>query len=572
MENNSKFFQPLANGETSENKATANSKTKNLFFAIEFSDIVFWLMKWKGVIITVTLVFSILGYLFGCATYSPTYTASASMVVNSKSSTILTDEQVINVSQIQTTRTLMPTYTEILTSDRVGTYIANKLDISLSAETIRGALSITAPDDVSVIYVKAKYRDAYTAKNIANAAMEIAPQLMADVMEIGSVNVLDYAQLPEKPEPSKTVSTVIIMFVAGFVLSSFFVILFNFITMKVKNTEDIETKTGINVFGEIPHASSRGDREKSFLFTNQANSGFAESYFMMGAVLRNNALGKKPYRLIFTSSVAGEGKTTNAINTTTVLADMGYRVLLIDLDMKKPNVARQLSVDIKHLGGTEAVIKGAPIEDNVYTTPYGFDIIPCSRPVRHTSKLLSSLRLEMFFRELDKTAYDYIIIDTAPAHIIADTSVIVKYADGLVMVIKQHFARLKIISDTIEGLKKSGANIIGAILNDVRVFNIGTGYAYKYKYGNGYGYYYAARYHGYSEAVSPVDRYIDSYAAEEIAEENREQRFRAEEAKQAERVSEKKSKNQSKLESIMKKNAPAEKTNSPATPEQKNKK
>ena len=562
MENN-KYFQPHGSGsaEPSDTKSANLSKTKNMFFAIEFSDIVFWLMKWKGVIITVTLLFSILGYIFGYATYSPTYTASASMVVNSKSSTILSADQVISVSQIQTTRTLMPTYTEILTSDRVGSYIANKLNISLNAETIKNALSITAPDDVSVIYVEAKYRDAYTAKNIANAAMEIAPQLMADVMEIGSVNVLDYAQLPEKPEPSKTVSYVIIGFIAGLVLSAFFVILFNFITMKVKNTEDIETKTGIRVFGEIPHASSKNEREKSFLFTNKANSGFAESYFMMGAILRNNALGKKPYRLIFTSSVAGEGKTTNAINTTTVLADMGYKVLLIDLDMKKPNVARQLGIRPKNMGGSEAVIKGAPIEENIYTTPYGFDIIPCVHSVRHTSKLLSSLRLQAFFRELDKTNYDYIIIDTAPAHIIADTSVIVKYADGLVMVIKQHFARLKIISDTIEGLKKSGANIIGAILNDVRVFNIGTGYAYKYKYGYGYGYYYAAKYRGRDDIISPVDHYIDSYTAEEIAEDKREQTRHDTAIKEAVKEPEepKKSKSHSKLESIIKKNTPADK-------------
>lgn len=566
MEN--KYFQPNSTGtEPSETRQTNSTKAKNMFFAIEFSDIVFWLMKWKGVIITVVLVTSLLGYVFGCATYSPAYTASASMVVNSKSSTIISADQVITTSQIQTTRALMPTYTEILTSDRVGTYIANKLNISLTAETIKNALSITAPDDVSVIYVEAKYRDAYTAKNIANAAMEIAPQLMADVMEIGSVNVLDYAKLPEDPEPSKTVSYVIISFIAGFVLSAFFVILFNFITMKVKNTEDIETKTGVKVFGEIPHASSKNEREKSFLFTNKANSGFAESYFMMGAILRNNALGKKPYRLIFTSSVAGEGKTTNSINTTTVLADMGYKVLLIDLDMKKPNVARQLGIKPKNIGGTEAVIKGAPIEDNIITTPYGFDLIPCVHSVRHTSKLLSSLRLQAFFRELEKTSYDYIIIDTAPAHIIADTSVIVKYADGLVMVIKQHFARLKVISDTIEGLKKSGANIIGSILNDVRVFNIGTGYAYKYKYGYGYGYYYAAKYHGKNDSVSAVDHYIDSYTAEEIAEENREKKRHdatvaetAKEVKLAEAPQ--KSKSHSKLESIIKKNVPEKKENS----------
>ena len=560
MDSQNKFLKPLPSDASSDTHHTNPSKSKNVFFTMEFSDIVFWIMKWKSIIISVSIIFAIIGYIFGCSTYSPSYVATASMVVNSKSSAVVADDQVVSISQAQATRTLMPTYTEILTSDRIGSYIANKLDISLTAENIRGALSITAPEGVSVVYIEARYRDAYTAKNIANAAMEIAPQLMKDVMEIGSVNVLDYAQLPNSPEPSKTVSFVIIMLISGFVLSSLIVILFNFVTMKVKNTEDIELKTGITVFGEIPHASTKNEREKSFLFTNKTNSGFAESYFMMGAVLRNNALGKKPYRLIFTSSVAGEGKTTNAINTATVLADMGYKVLLIDLDMKKPNVARQLSIQAKHLGGTEAVIKGDPIEDNIFETPYGFDVIPCSHSVRHTSKLLSSLRLEAFFEELNNTSYDYIIIDTAPAHIIADTSVIVKYADGLVLVIRQHFARLKVISDTIEGLKKSGANIIGSILNDVRVFNIGTGYAYKYKYGNGYGYYYSAKYHGNADSASRVDYYIDSYSDEDVRTKQLREIAHQRRSLQAQSAS-KKSSSHTKLENIMKKHSSNDKSN-----------
>lgn len=554
MDNQNNFFKPLSADDAPDTQHTSRPRPKNTFFTMEFSDVLFWIMKWKSVIISVTVLFAVIGYIFGCSTYSPSYVASASMVVNSKSSAVVADDQVVSISQAQATRTLMPTYTEILTSDRVGSYIANKLDISLTAENIRGALSITAPEGVSVVYIEARYRDAYTAKNIANAAMEIAPQLMTDVMEIGSVNVLDYAQLPQTPEPSKTVSFVIIMTICGFVLSSLIVVLFNFVTMKVKNTEDIELKTGINVFGEIPHASSKNEREKSFLFTNKTTSGFAESYFMMGAVLRNSTMGKKPYRLIFTSSVAGEGKTTNAINTATVLADMGYKVLLIDLDMKKPNVARQLSIKTKHLGGTEAVIKGDTIENNVLETPYGFDVIPCSHSVRHTSKLLSSLRLEAFFEELDHTSYDYIIIDTAPAHIIADTSVIVKYADGLVLVIKQHFARLKVISDTIDGLKKSGANIIGAILNDVRVFNIGTGYAYKYKYGNGYGYYYSAKYYGNADSASRVDYYIDSYSDEDARTKQLREIAHQRRSFQA-KQDEKKSSSKTKLENIMKKHS-----------------
>ncbi len=464
-----------------------NAKKNNIFFTMEFSDVVFWLMKWKWIVITVTISFAILGYFFSNIIYEPKYTAKASMVVNSKE-TKLVGGQITVTNNDTLTRQLMTTYEEVLTSNKIFRYVVNNLGINDSAMTIKNAVTITTAEDTLVVYIEAEHVDPYMAKSIANATMEVAPLIMLETVEKGSVNILDFATLPTTPSSPKTVQYIINAALLGILISSFFVILLNFLTMKIKNSEDIEFKTGIQVFGEIPHASLKNETEKTFLFTGEANSGFIESYFMTGAVLKNNSVEKRPYKLMVTSSVAGEGKTTTSINIATVLADMGHKVLLIDLDMKKPNVARQLKMETKGIKGIESVIRGGKLEDEVINSNIGFDIIPCTRSVRNTSKLLSSVRLELFFAELDSADYDYIVIDTAPAHIIADTSVIVKYADGLLLVVKQQFAKLKVIMDTVANLRKSGANIIGAILNDVRVYNVGTGYAYKYKYG--YYYYY----------------------------------------------------------------------------------
>ena len=459
-----------------------NGNKNNIFFAMEISDVIFWIMKWKEIIIAVTIVCAILGYFFSNITYEPKYTAKASMVVNSK-----VEGQAVGANDVSLTKQLMTTYEEVLTSDKIFRYVVNNLGINDNAITIKNAVTITAAENTHVVYIEAEHVDPYMAKSIANATMEVAPQIMLETVEKGSVNILDFATLPKNPSSPMTVPYIITAALIGFLISAFFVILVNFLTMKVKNSEDIEYKTGLAVFGEIPHASVKHEVEKTFIYTGEANAGFTESYFMTGAVLKNNSVDKRPYKLMITSSLAGEGKTTTSINIATVLADMGHRVLLIDLDMKKPNVARQLKLDVKNRGGIENVIRGKKLEDEVMDSELGFDIIPCTRSVRNTSKLLSSMRLELFFAELDSADYDYILIDTAPAYIIADTSVVVKYADGLILVVKQQFARLKVIMDTVANLKKSGANIIGSILNDVRVYNVGTGYTYKYRYG---GYYY----------------------------------------------------------------------------------
>lgn len=463
-----------------------DNNKKNIFFAIDLSDVLFWLMKWKWIVIGVTLIFALIGYAFSNITYNAAYTATASMVVNSKSETLT---QAGTTVDAVLTQNLIPTYTRILKSEKIAKHVMEKFDINLAMGVIGDMMEVTIGEESQVVYLKVKHTDPYMAKNIANAVIQVAPAVMMEVVEAGSVNVLDYAVLPTQPEAPKTVQYMTILAVLGFLLISIIIILLNFFVMKVKNAEDIENKIGTMVLGEIPHSTATNEREKSFLHTGKANQGFVESNFMLAAVLKNQANKVRPYKLIVTSTIAAEGKSTTSINTATALSDMGYKVLLVDLDMKKPNVVRQLGVECGDIGGIEAVLMGESMEGNIIRDErFGFDILPCVKATSATSKIFTALRVEMAFSEFNKTSYDYIILDSSPANIVADTSVIVKYADGVMLVIKQYFARIKVINETIEKLKKAGANIIGSVLNDIRVFNVGTGYAFDYKYG--YYYYY----------------------------------------------------------------------------------
>ena len=459
---------------------------KSIFLAIDLSDVLFWLMKWKWIVVAATLLFALAGYAFSNITYTESYTATASMVVNSKSETLT---QAGTAADAVLTQNLIPTYTRILQSEKIAKYVMEKFDINLAKGVIENMMEVTTGEDSQVVYLKVKHADPYMAKNIANAVIQVAPAVMMEVVEAGSVNVLDYAVLPTTPEPPKTVQYMTILAVLGFMLVSVIIILINFFVMKVKNAEDIENKIGTMVLGEIPHATATNEKEKSFLHTGEANQGFVESNFMLAAVLKNQAANVRPYKLIVTSTIAAEGKSTTSINMATALSDMGYKVLLVDLDMKKPNIVKQLQVECGDIGGIDAVLRGANMYENIiHDDRYDFDILPCVKAISATSKIFTAIRVEKAFAEFSKTDYDYIILDSSPANIVADTSVIVKYADGLMLVVKQYFARIKVINETIEKLKKAGANIIGSVLNDIRVFNVGTGYAFDYKYG--YYYYY----------------------------------------------------------------------------------
>ena len=205
--------------------------------------------------------------------------------------------------------------------------------------------------------------------------------------------------------------------------------------------------------------------------------------------------GKNTKKLLITSSLPNEGKSTISINLWKMMAEAGFPTVFLDVDLRKSVIKGRHNMksesEIKDLG---YYLSGqAEYEDVVYETniPNAY-IVPCCNLLENPSALLEDAR---FAELLDKLAeqYRYVIIDSPPLGSVADAAQVASLCDGAVLVVRSGETSRNVIRQSMQQLEQVNCRLLGVILNRVEA----SGRAYKGyygKYGQDYGYGY-----GYGE-------------------------------------------------------------------------
>lgn len=192
-------------------------------------------------------------------------------------------------------------------------------------------------------------------------------------------------------------------------------------------------------------------------------------------------------RIMITSSCPSEGKTTTAVNLAVTLAEAEKKVLLIDADLRKPAVYKYF--DIKITCGLSNLLSGMNKKEecvhSVKGIPNLYIINSGMRPPNPSELLGSSAMRELL--DIFAQEFDYIIIDTPPFKIFADALSLVRCVDGVALVVSQNKSTYPELSKTISALKFANANILGVILNKVKVSKSSKrSGAYRKYYGGNY--------------------------------------------------------------------------------------
>lgn len=181
-----------------------------------------------------------------------------------------------------------------------------------------------------------------------------------------------------------------------------------------------------------------------------------------------------------TSSIASEGKSTTCFNLAITFAEMGAKAIVVDCDLRRPNVGRLVGLH-KKKGLSNYLINDAKFEDVVLNTEYeNLDCLLAGNIPPNPTELLASEAMKELIDKL-KEKYDYVFLDTPPVTIVTDAAVISKLTNGMIVVSRQFVSEKPLLNDAISKLKFVDAKIIGVVLNDVSVSNGGYG-GYKYKY------------------------------------------------------------------------------------------
>lgn len=292
-----------------------------------------------------------------------------------------------------------------------------------------------------------------------------------------NAKIIDKAVEDLKPVAPKTIIVLLACLVLGFLIPFAIIYLIKLFDTKIKTRLDLEGKTDIPFLGDVPTSESHNELMKS-----HSNSSAAEAIRIVRTNLEFMLTGKNEgCKSIFTTSTfSGEGKTFLAINLAATIALSGKKVLLVGLDVRNPKLNEY--VKLPNLGVTNYLTNSKSQVSDYIVKIDGypdFNIMPSGTIPPNPAELLMNPRLEQMFIEL-KEQFDYLVVDTAPVGLVADTLLFAHHADMFLYVIRANKLDKKLlhIPQTLYTEKKLPN--MALVLNDTDSTK-GYGYAYGYR-------------------------------------------------------------------------------------------
>lgn len=167
-------------------------------------------------------------------------------------------------------------------------------------------------------------------------------------------------------------------------------------------------------------------------------------------------------KILITSSMKGEEKSTTAVNLAIAFAQNQSRVLLIDCDLRLPTVASKLGIK-QTPGLTNLLVGMCSAENAIQRISNRLDVIAAGDIPPNPSELLGSPQMERVLEILGKH-YEYIVLDTPPVNTVADAAILSRLVSGVVMVAYQGIATRESIGDALKQLKMADAKVLGFVM------------------------------------------------------------------------------------------------------------
>ncbi len=367
---------------------------------------------------------------------------------------------------------------------------AKAQESALNAKLQESKRNVLGVQDRSIQYNILK-REVDTNRQLYEGLLQRLKEVgVAGGIGVNNISIVDKAEEPNKPfKPNFLLNLLIGMFLGlfGGIALAF---LFEHLDDTLKTPEDIEKILSLPVLGVIPFVRRKveeGGDDRLIMENMDLRSAFAESYRSLRTSLQFSTPQGMPKVMVITSTSPGEGKSTTSISLAVHLALAGKTTLLIDADLRKASMHKNLKLD--NTEGLTNYLAGEakPVDITQATEVPNLYAITSGPLPPNPAELVSSPKMVSLLT-LASEKFDQIIIDGPPVLGLANAPLLGNLADSTVLVIEANGTRRDFARGAVKRLRSTQSHLIGAILSKVESRGSSYGYHsyyyYQYQYGS----------------------------------------------------------------------------------------
>ena len=360
---------------------------------------------------------------------------------------------------------------------------------------INGTITPYSVVDTNMFVLTVSSSDPQDAYDILVAVIECFPQVAVYLVDNPRVDVLEQIRVPTQPVNSFSWRDAILEGAGtGLALGLGLVALAAALTRNITSIRQLKAAANVPVAATFPRLTAKKRRtRKETLITAESDEGFAEALRGLCLKLGKERGSDRSRVIVVTSTLSGEGKTTTAVNLAKMLSEDGSSVVLVDADLRNQSIGRLPGVqsgrgllECLHSDKLDVMSCLSVMEDSQVSCLTGSSAPDWKYAVdqKKLGKILDRL----------KSQFDYVVLDTSPCAMVADTALLCRQGDSVLYVVRRDWARESQVLDNVSALHERDVTLTGFIFNGVSRRGSGYGYGYGYGYGKyGYGYGYGTR-------------------------------------------------------------------------------
>ncbi|MEZ0092437.1 polysaccharide biosynthesis tyrosine autokinase [Streptacidiphilus sp. EB129] len=442
--------------------------------------------RWKLIIIVTLLA----GAVSAGVTERTTrmYSSSLSFFVSAQtdSSNVVQAYQANLLSQQK-----VQSYANLLTGPVLASAVVQATGLPITAAELQSRISAQAVPQTVLLRATVTSESPKRAQEIARAIAAIFPnqinQLEHTATGMTSTAVVQvvappsYSAVPVSPNPIRNVSAGLALgLLAGLALAA----AARSLDTSLKTADQVSAVLGGKpVLGVIPYDPAA--RNSPLLSDGQLTGPRMEAFRKLRVSFGFVEVDKPRKVIMFTSALPKDGKSTTVCNLGVALATVGTRTIVVECDMRRPQVGRYLGLP-NGAGLTDVLLDRARLEDVVQTWgDDNLDVLTTGVLPPNPGDLLGSQKMEQLIEKL-RARYEVVLLDMPPALALADAAAAGQYCDGAILVARHGRTRAAQLRRVCESLTSAGTPVLAGVLNMVRSRDAGGG-----RYGYGYGYYQA---------------------------------------------------------------------------------